>query len=780
MKARVVLAVAGSWFLLGGTAMARNLLLVDLDQEASWKDMVYLAAIPASVQANKAQGGASLMALISPGSLTPEALDFTSRYRPTRAVHVGLRARTSAIGRGLALSQNRVTNLGPATAAEGALKISQMLWKSSRTVVLTREDDYASALEAAPIAGLFHAPLLFAGQKGLGADASREIRRLGAKEVICIGFRPSIAGVKVTALAEPNEAMAFARSRRLKVSYLAAVNPLDRTKFITRRLSLVGAHLAAGRGGLVAPLPFAAEWKKEFASTPFRGDRPKGIPPDANLLKAGTIDLGRQARSFVLAGTKEEQNLQLFLDQQAGLGYGGPLSSGDTVKLGGRTWSVSLGTRTKFGKTDVHLTWPTSGEVKARLEAGYRALGSRPEHLCLVGFPDALPHGVVGQGGIVEEQASDLPYGKVGQEEFATIGVGRVIAENVEFGSLYAARALAYSEILDPQWARNSAQAEWENSFGPLFENAGFLAPHHLTTAKAPPGAPAKESASQSSALTRSAVLAHSEHSDWTSLGSLFKWDATQLLAPTFVESGGCGTACLDRDPGNRSVVARLLRLGALAFSGGSRELSAQTQPLRMEFWNGLLAGRTAGQAHRQAQNTALTVVKDGGEGPQGAYRYAVQVRMLFGDPAAALSLPSKPRHAPARTVSSGKKVSVFAPGRWTVVKTFVPPDWKDWAGKDLYAVRGPGAFSLSHWGPDGHDVETPLVLAEFRTRRPVKSIKLAEPAEAPFGWSGKWFSFASPDGAFVHRFLVKMIDFDQRTGKIRKSVPRLDFHVEF
>lgn len=388
----------------------------------------------------------------------------------------------------------------------------------------------------------------------------------------------------------------------------------------------------------------------------------------------------------------------------------------------------------------------------------------------------------------MEEQTSDLPFARVGQAEFAQIGVARLIAESVSFGSLYAARALTYPEIRDPSWKQAAGQAEWENSLGPLFENVGFGAPYHLSADKVPwlvpptDGQEGKRAPSfgPDSPLTRCAVLAHSEHSWWQSLGATFGWDATVLMAPTVVESGGCATATLDREPDDRSVISRLLRLGAVGFSGGSRELPAQAQPLRMAFWNGILAGETLGQAHRRALNAGLLVVKDEGEGPGGPYRYCTQVRMQFGDPALAIQVPSPPRVAPARTVLDGNKVSVFGPGEWWIVKTIVPPDWKAWAGKDLFAVRGPGAIAMSTWSGDGHDKETMIVKAEFTTSRRVKSLVALNSPPAPLGWRGKWYSQANPDGTFTHRFSVRMIDFDQVKGEIRRTVDRLDFRVEF
>lgn len=770
---------------LVATAGARTTLLVPLDAEPSWRDLAYLAAIPASEAVNP--GGASLIAFDAAG-VGPEIKDYARRYRAQAVMVLGDAARAKAAQNGWPIPSARFSSLPVTSAEQASLALSRRFWTKSPSVVVSRAEDYASALIAASVAARVKAPLIYLGPRGLSPAATAEIRRLQAREVIAIGTpAPGLGRSRVT-LSTSLDVMQWARNRRLNVSYLAAVNPRDRGQFVTRKLSMLGAQLAAGRGGLVVPLAYQTEWKRAFVSQIRPGALPDGVTKSAAPPKSGTLEIGRSKLPFILTGDKEEQNLRLWVDQRGDGRFDRPLASGDTVTIDGRKWVVSLGTRTKFGQTDVHLTWPTADEMRRDLERHYSALGRVPEHLCLVGFPDALPHAIFGQGGIVEEQTSDLPFARVGQAEFAQIGVARLIAESVSFGSLYAARALTYPEIRDPSWKQAAGQAEWENSLGPLFENVGFGAPYHLSADKVPwlvpptDGQEGKRAPSfgPDSPLTRCAVLAHSEHSWWQSLGATFGWDATVLMAPTVVESGGCATATLDREPDNRSVISRLLRLGAVGFSGGSRELPAQAQPLRMAFWNGILAGETLGQAHRRALNAGLLVVKDEGEGPGGPYRYCTQVRMQFGDPALAIQVPSPPRVAPARTVLDGNKVSVFGPGEWWIVKTIVPPDWKAWAGKDLFAVRGPGAIAMSTWSGDGHDKETMIVKAEFTTSRRVKSLVALNSPPAPLGWRGKWYSQANPDGTFTHRFSVRMIDFDQVKGEIRRTVDRLDFRVEF
>lgn len=770
---------------LANLAEARTTILIPLDQDPSWRDMAFLAAMPASEMVNK--GGGSLIATPSDQSIGPEIRDYLRRYRPETIIQLNESGQISSHVKSLSAGGSRRA-IKVSSALEASIKLSKQFWKSSRAVILVRENDYDSALVGAPLAALLKAPLLYYSGADLPPTIVAEMKRLGATEVVALGAKAPKLKTAVTLLPGATEVMTWVKRRGRKVSYLAAVNPLDREKFTTRKLSLSGAQLAAGRGGLVAPLKFDVEWKRAFNSALFTGTLPQGVPKSAAPAKSGTLAIGSTSNPFFLTGQPEERDLRLSIDKGGKGQFAAALASGDEIELDGRKWAVSLGTRTKFGQTDVHLTWPTANLLKIELERYYKALGSHPEHLCLVGFPDALPHAIIGQGGVVEEQASDLPYALVGQGQFAEIGVARLIAENISFGSLYASRALTYQKLSNAEWEESASQAEWENSLGPLFENVGFKAPYHLSGSDVPwkvAPAPDKEgvrspSFAQNSPLANSAVIAHSEHSWWRSLGTMFTYDAEVTLAPTVVESGGCGTACLDREVDNRSVVARLLRLGAVSFAGGAREHSAEAQPLRMEFWNAVLAGETLGQAHRRALNAGLLIVKDQQEGPGGGYRYNTNIRMQFGDPALAIKVPSAPKTAPARAELKGNKVTVLAPERWTVVKTIVPPDWKDWAGRDLFAVRGSGAVAMSSWSGDGHDKETLLVMAVFTTAKKVKSIKQAGTVKAPLGWKGTWYSSLNPDGTYTHRFAVRMIDFDEVKGRIRSKVDRVDYELTF
>jgi hypothetical protein len=774
----------------GAFAASRTTLLVPLPAEPAWQDMAFLAAVPAATVVN--DGAPSLVALDASCALTPETLDYIRRYRPDAVHLIG-----DAPG-GLVVGGRPGVVLRAGSADEAACRLSAQFWRTCATAVICPGDDYEAGLVAAPLAARLRAPLLFAGAQGLSQQTAQELRRLQVRELILVG-KPA-GGVQslkpvteqVTELPDARDVMAWARKRGPPVTYVAALNPLDRSRTVIKKLSLSGALLAAGRGGLVAPLAVEVRWKIPFNGTEMKGELPAGLPASETRPKSGRIVLGDREHAFILTGKPKERDLKVNIDLNAdGVCTGpgeGPFATGDTVEMDGRRYGITLGTENGPGKADVRLTWPTAEQLAGDLRRYYEALGAPPEHLCLVGFPDAVPQAIVGRGGLVEELTSDLPYANTDDDPFAEIGVARVIAESASFATLFASRVLTYTALLDAEWKDRACQARWENTYGKLFENVGFDAAYRHTEENlkwvVPPEPGKKGKRAQTfepdSPLARCAVLAHMDHSWWHELGHTFAWDADVLLAPVVVESGGCLTAALDRETDNRSVIARLFRMGAVAFAGNARPGCAQQELQRMEFWNGVLAGQTLGQAHRRSINSARVTILDRKEGAGGAYGYQLRIRTQFGDPAFALRVPHAPTSSPARVEVDGDRVTVHAPKQWWPVKMFVPEDWKKWAGKDLSVIRGAGTYALRTWCSDEYDREEIYMTAELTTRRRVARIEQVQKPPSPLGWNGSFHADEHADGSRTYRWAVRLVDFDQVKGRIVNAVERLEYRVVY
>jgi hypothetical protein len=233
----------------------RTLMLVPLPEKPAWQDMAFLAAVPAATLVNN--GAPSLVALDATATLSPEVLDYARRYRPDRVFLLG------GATNGLVVAGRACDVLKASTAEEAACRLSAAFWQTSGIAVICQTNNYEDGLVAAPLAARLRAPLLFVGAQGLSKATQKELRRLNVQELIVIGIRkPGGGGVpalqqvvrQVTLLLTARDVMAWTRKRGLPVSYLAAVNPLDRERTVIKKLSLSGALLAAGRKGLVAPL----------------------------------------------------------------------------------------------------------------------------------------------------------------------------------------------------------------------------------------------------------------------------------------------------------------------------------------------------------------------------------------------------------------------------------------------------------------------------------------------------------------------------------------------
>jgi hypothetical protein len=256
--------------------------------------------------------------------------------------------------------------------------------------------------------------------------------------------------------------------------------------------------------------------------------------------------------------------------------------------------------------------------------------------------------------------------------------------------------------------------------------------------------------------------------------------DSTVLVAPMVVESGGCLTCALDHEPEFRSVISRLFRNGAVSFEGQTRPGIAQQEQERVQFWNAVLAGRTIGEAHRHALNSITHTVLETGKTEKGPEFYQLHIRSLFGDPAFKPHIPHPPESAPAHTTTKGAIVTVHAPQAWWPIKIRVPEDWKKWAGKPLYVIRGPGAYPQRSWCREQYDRERTYVLAEWTTNRRVKAITQIQRPPAPLGWTEKFTTDENPDGTRTYRWRVRLVDFDQKSGEIRSKRDRFDYRVEF
>jgi hypothetical protein len=759
-------------------ADTRTVLLVSQGQGENWQDIAYLAAVPA---ASKANGGKAPAIILEEGGGIPrEVSDFLRRFKPDAFCHVG---KSPLAGK---LETGTLHELQASSAVTATAALASTFWTSSYQVVLCRDDDYASALMASTLAARLQVPLLACGSKGPDAVTTETIRRLKAKELIFIGNAPT--GLAATELTDLRSVLSWMKARKLETPYFALANVRDRSGTTIRKLSIAAPVLASARNGMVIPLDREIRWRIPFTGTEIKGDLPKGIPAGKKPPKRGVIELPEGKVSYVLAFINSDKDSQLFLDLDGDGAFDGsgegPFKSNGVYQLLGKSFYLDFGT--KWGsKCDVTVSTDIAGEICGGLRKLYAEFGT-PRYLCLVGFPDAIPQSLVPREGT--DMTTDLPYGNADDDLFTEIAVGRIIGESATFATLHASRIVSYDSLLDPAWSGRAGRARWENTLNQYFENVGLdaTASHDVQDLewiqKPSKGNKGKREKSfrQNSPLSNVAFLTHMAHSWWHDLGETYDQDSATLLAPVVVESGGCLTAALDYEPGFRSVISRLFRNGAVSFVGQTRPGIAHQEQQRAQFWNTLLAGGTLGDAHKNAQNSMTSTVIETGQLPGGPDHYQLHIRTLFGDPAFVPHLPSKPRSAPARVQVKDNLVSVHAPENWWTVKMRVPEDWKKWADKPLYVIRGTGAYPHRSWCREEYDREETYTNAEFTTTRKVKSITQVQQFPEPLGWTGRHTVDENLDGSRTYRWRVRLIDFDQKTGGIINQLKQVDYRIEF
>ena len=767
---------------------------------ACWQDMAYLAAVPAGTKCN--EGAPAVIALDESCEVTREIADYLRRYKPTRVYCVGtdsgVTGATTEPAAGLTWPGTRL----PAESADSAAWVlATTFWDLSDVAVFCDEDDYPSAILASSVAAKFDAPLLFTGDDGLSVGAMSCVRHLGVEKAIFVGDKAgrhahqlAEAGIETKKLRDAYDALAWLRDNDEAVTYLAVTSPDDRDGLVIRKLSLAAPLLAAGRGGIAVPLDYEVLWKVGFSGEEIKGEAPKGVPASKKAPHRGQIDVGGPKLDYVATSPRGGRDFtRINIDFNGNGNFGdegeGPFQAGDVVTVTDRKYAISLGARLGM-KADVRITAPVAGDILRDLHRLYKAAGGHPEHLAIVAMPDGIPQAIVGEGDPSRlDITSDFPFTNADDDLFGEVAVGRVTAENATFATLYASRVITYPHLLDETWMDKAGQARWENTYTELFENYGFvMAPLHdvdkLGWVEKPEGKKRGRRGrgfNQDSPLSSVAAIAHIAHSWWHDIGQTYHWDSQVLLAPVVLETGGCLSTALDRQPDFHSVVTRMLRNGATAYVGNTLPSTANQEQQRITFWNEVLEGKTVGQAQLAASNGAAAVVLETGQDKGGPNHHMLYLCGLFGDPGFTMHVPGKPKVTPARCEAAGALVSVYPPAKWWTVKMRVPEDWKKWRDKDLYVIRGAGTWPNRYWiyGED-YDTEETFVWATLRTKRKVTKIEQVQDTPEPLGWTGKYVIDEHPDGTRTYLWRVRIVDFDMKAGRIINEVDRLDYRLTF
>ena len=755
-------------------ALALALLLGPASAQETWpaRSVLVVAVAPHDAEATRAflpaiaairtVSDAPLVLAVDPAApWRPELLEFLRRHEPAHIVAFG------AIAPPPAPWSDRLETL-PATApADAPLLFATRAWSRADRAVLVDFDDRDAAFCAAVLAARLRIPLLPCRRDALDPAVRERLLALGVTRAFVVGEgAPADAGgLRLTRLRGAAEVARALRGERLAVEYLAAVNTHDVDDPQAPQLALAAVLLAVAREGALVPMPHEVLWKQRHPAS----------SEDGKTTRRGSFELDGRRFAFMTEGVGTRQ-LQCRIDRDGDARFDGrdegPLRSGAVLALGASRVAIDLDVDEHARGHALWITSPPADELGAAIFAVQRALEPRPSTLCLVGWPQTLPMAIVGEAlGIDADLVSDLPIVQGDGDPFADLDYARFVAADLPAGTLLACRGFVAHELKDRRWATRFATAEWESVAGDTLRAAGLEpAGHHEGGTPLPAGSP----------LNEVALLSHGSHASWLELGRTYAHDSATLLAPCFVESSGCSVASLDQDPQRRSVVAQLLRNGALAFAGNTRRGTAQQELFRSEFLDGLLAGKTLGAANRAAINRTLVAVLERGETGAGILHYQLHAAIALGDPALTLGLPRRDPRQGARVSVNGRRITVHGPASYRR-SAFAP--LAEWGCplEQLFTWRGTGLGVESTWAArPKRNADALVFTAELRTKQRASGVRAREAKDEPeaLRFSGKTFIDEHDDGTRSLFWRVRLIDFDMEQGLVRAQRERADFEL--
>jgi hypothetical protein len=405
------------------------------------------------------------------------------------------------------------------------------------------------------------------------------------------------------------------------------------------------------------------------------------------------------------------------------------------------------------------------------LDSVYDQLGYHPTYLAIVGAHDALPQSRMPSlfdNPVEEHPVSDLPYGEVDSDPFLDVAIGRILGDTVTEQSNLAVRTANYERLLDGSWEGRFVESGlW--GFDELRDsmlNVGFDEPEHLS----------RSEIEERDVLEVGAIL-HKDHSYCQILGNAFDIDTPTLSAPAVVLSRGCSVGGIDLLSANqRSIVDHMLGTGAVAFVGASRNSIAQNTLIEISMWNQLLAGRSLGTAFQAGINDMVVHWMD--EGRSAAFRYSLDIEILYGDPALELSIPAAPLTATAQQVEADGVLTVVPPEAWSLIQ-YHPEQLAEWGFEgDLFMFTGAGASPKTYWA-GSHDNEDMYFGVQLKLDASPSSVAQTTSHAAPLGWDGNFYLDEHQDGSATALWRVRLLDFDPYTGDILAEDDAFSYQVD-
>ncbi len=667
----------------------------------------------------------------------------------------------------------------PAESADSvACYLAENFWTMAGEVVLCGGEDYENALAASALAARLKVPLLYfdesAGLSGAALDVIENDLQCSTALTVSgnstVTSQLSDIGVSQTSLADDKEIITWMGNNGYPVDYLATTNVKDRTIGNAPKSSLAAALLAAGRNGAVAPLSYDADFNHPFMHSSETTSRPTGaaISADGNYL-LGTMTLNGGTYNYVitLSNTGRDFADQVNIDFNHNGNYGDTgelIQRADIVDINGKRYSVGISTYNGFWYGDLRFTYPCYEQINEDLAQFYDKIGHHPKYLAIVGFTDVFPFGITCSMmyNDVDYHITDQVFANVDSDPFYEIATGRIVGEDVTFITLFAARCLTYSDLVDLSWAQNMCQicpigAEFRSRFYATpnqFENCGFNVDNWYSVSP------------QDS--TKYGVFVQDEH------GWPFGIEPPTfgLIAPCVVETGGCNIGAVDenyygsswRDWKTFNAVV-LARQGAICLNASVRGTPATKDFGRDNFYKAILYdGATLGEARLHELNSMII---------NQSHYYHINGNVFYGDPAVKIYTPPvNPIYDAAHVTANGNTLTVHAPDIYWVDFAEI---WFDPDGRYIYAAPG---LSGSIYDYSNNDPAQTFI-ATYTTDLQITSMTQESGVPSPLGWKNALYMIDEHyDNTRTIYWQVRFDDFNYENGVFNQTIKQIHYQL--
>jgi len=736
----------------------RNTFLVPIASSASWKDLAYLAAIPASAKTNTA--GPSVIALDENGTILEEVTHYLTLYTPT------------------------IYKINTSVSLDNvACNLAQTHWTTTTRVVLVGDGDYENALCASALAARLEVPLMyFNASTGLSSATLSVIdNNLQCTTALTVNGNSTVTsqlsgiGVSQTSLANANAILGWIVSNIGAVDYFAYTNPDDRSgSWKAPKLSLAAPLLAAAHAGAVVPIAYDVDWMGTYFNySTETTTRPTGAP-SGDKWRLGTMTPVTTTYDFcitVIGDYYQYVNIDFNDDGDYGDAGEGPfLEAGNELAFDGVMFQVITGVPGAFhGPGDVTLIYPTASDMVEDLGTYFTTNGGHPEYLCIVGAFDTMPYGteVYWGGSIVG--VGDALISNVDDDVFVELATGRIVALDVTFGTLQATRSSTYNNLVNDNWKKKvvlmgGGALNMLRYASRYLQNVGFDAPYELDR---------HFSEGEQVYMQNRSVISHSWHSCEFGWGWGPGYGCGEpnldeyLIEPSIAESGGCLTEaihCYNTTPWEYMVSLQIMRRGAICHLGCTATASSCYETPRVAFWIGIAAGDTLGQAWKKSQITteycALADISPGWDDEAPV--------VLFGDPAVEINIPSSPTQTPAHVNVNGTTLTAIAPT--FTLGTYDDPENPN----NIYTYYGPGTYP-EYWTPASN------YLASYTTDGAITNMTETTSCPGGLGWpaTNAWFIDEHQDGTETVYWRVRFLEWqDPYNSTIVNQLSSIAYNV--